>query len=128
MQHEASVLSYLPGSFFRVDTLRCVTTQASARFSTSFRGPFTVRWKRTISVTAGGTRSNSYAHVCSSSTSSWPTKFWPISRPSKIWSVSFAKRWVSPSTSFRRSEEHTSELQSRGHLVCRLLLEKKNYI
>src|SRR5690625_6659982 len=28
-----------------------------------------------------------------------------------------ARRW--------RSEEHTSELQSRGHLVCRLLLEKK---
>src|SRR5690625_6277097 len=25
----------------------------------------------------------------------------------------------------QRSEEHTSELQSRGHLVCRLLLEKK---
>src|SRR5690625_6283330 len=32
------------------------------------------------------------------------------------------------STSFGnlvRSEEHTSELQSRGHIVCRLLLEKK---
>src|SRR5439155_3750741 len=28
-------------------------------------------------------------------------------------------------TFFHRSEEHTSELQSRGHLVCRLLLEKK---
>src|SRR5690625_5438011 len=27
-----------------------------------------------------------------------------------------------------RSEEHTSELQSRGHLVCRLLLEKKKTI
>src|SRR3989442_6399189 len=27
-----------------------------------------------------------------------------------------------------RSEEHTSELQSRPHLVCRLLLEKKNNI
>src|SRR5437660_5626485 len=27
-----------------------------------------------------------------------------------------------------RSEEHTSELQSRGHLVCRLLLEKKNWM
>src|SRR5690625_5556181 len=27
-----------------------------------------------------------------------------------------------------RSEEHTSELQSRGHLVCRLLLEKKQII
>src|SRR5262245_63675961 len=29
-------------------------------------------------------------------------------------------------TSFARSEEHTSELQSLRHLVCRLLLEKKN--
>src|SRR5690625_5319522 len=28
-------------------------------------------------------------------------------------------------SSVARSEEHTSELQSRGHLVCRLLLEKK---
>src|SRR3989442_9718734 len=27
-----------------------------------------------------------------------------------------------------RSEEHTSELQSRPHLVCRLLLEKKNIV
>src|SRR5690625_5698125 len=33
-------------------------------------------------------------------------------------SVRTAQRW--------RSEEHTSELQSRGHIVCRLLLEKKN--
>src|SRR5437660_8262607 len=34
---------------------------------------------------------------------------------------------VSPSSRYdrTRSEEHTSELQSRGHLVCRLLLEKK---
>src|SRR3989442_11930035 len=29
-------------------------------------------------------------------------------------------------TARTRSEEHTSELQSRPHLVCRLLLEKKN--
>src|SRR3712207_6895185 len=29
-------------------------------------------------------------------------------------------------TTARRSEEHTSELQSRQYLVCRLLLEKKN--
>src|SRR5690625_6049940 len=36
-----------------------------------------------------------------------------------LWMHTFspAKMW--------RSEEHTSELQSRGHLVCRLLLEKK---
>src|SRR2546428_10205977 len=32
---------------------------------------------------------------------------------------------LSPTTTKRRSEEHTSELQSRSDLVCRLLLEKK---
>src|SRR2546422_5654716 len=32
---------------------------------------------------------------------------------------------VAPGTLVDRSEEHTSELQSRLHLVCRLLLEKK---
>src|SRR5690625_5687988 len=38
------------------------------------------------------------------------------------------KEWVGTRFSEKnllRSEEHTSELQSRGHLVCRLLLEKK---
>src|SRR5438309_4405199 len=32
-----------------------------------------------------------------------------------------------PIVAFTRSEEHTSELQSQFHLVCRLLLEKKKY-
>src|SRR5690625_30951 len=36
----------------------------------------------------------------------------------------YAPGWLVAAT---RSEEHTSELQSRGHLVCRLLLEKKNW-
>src|SRR5437870_10001460 len=49
-------------------------------------------------------------------------------------SPSWRGRWSQASTSSfpaapqgtrKRSEEHTSELQSRGHLVCRLLLEKK---
>src|SRR3712207_8101591 len=35
-----------------------------------------------------------------------------------------APRWLS--SRLLRSEEHTSELQSRQYLVCRLLLEKKN--
>src|SRR3989449_6615558 len=39
----------------------------------------------------------------------------------KRWKKSSAPAVPSP----RRSEEHTSELQSRLHLVCRLLLEKK---
>src|SRR5207253_11144512 len=38
--------------------------------------------------------------------------------------ASQTKRKIPDDTSIR-SEEHTSELQSRGHLVCRLLLEKK---
>src|SRR5262245_64227679 len=36
----------------------------------------------------------------------------------RAWRMSWSSR-------FRRSEEHTSELQSLRHLVCRLLLEKK---
>src|SRR3712207_9260120 len=38
----------------------------------------------------------------------------------------YAYPFVTPRT--RRSEEHTSELQSRQYLVCRLLLEKKKLI
>src|SRR2546422_4809696 len=45
----------------------------------------------------------------------------PVPSPSA--SPSSARR--SPAWTGRRSEEHTSELQSRLHLVCRLLLEKK---
>src|SRR3989442_2423857 len=47
-----------------------------------------------------------------------------------IWVKARPQRWASPrkipgSLGEPRSEEHTSELQSRPHLVCRLLLEKK---
>src|SRR3712207_8994123 len=35
------------------------------------------------------------------------------------------ERWLIPPIVTERSEEHTSELQSRQYLVCRLLLEKK---
>src|SRR5690625_6564810 len=37
----------------------------------------------------------------------------------------FLGQWFVVRIDVLRSEEHTSELQSRGHLVCRLLLEKK---
>src|SRR2546429_2079862 len=40
------------------------------------------------------------------------------------WSCASPTR-IRPGLSSTRSEEHTSELQSRLHLVCRLLLEKK---
>src|SRR5207244_12460193 len=40
-------------------------------------------------------------------------------------SISRIVWWMWPLKPARRSEEHTSELQSPDHLVCRLLLEKK---
>src|SRR5438552_10462431 len=47
-----------------------------------------------------------------------------LSHPGRPWPASLPRHWA-----FRRkqnrSEEHTSELQSPDHLVCRLLLEKK---
>src|SRR3712207_7222595 len=46
---------------------------------------------------------------------------WPISRYEQMPMTS-----QPTSSRIRRSEEHTSELQSRQYLVCRLLLEKKN--
>src|SRR6266480_8128718 len=54
----------------------------------------------------------------------------PISRPgqrSASPSASPSRRARARSARPLRSEEHTSELQSHVHLVCRLLLEKKNH-
>src|SRR2546429_5636209 len=48
----------------------------------------------------------------------------PCSQPLSVWPSASDRPW-STSARCRRSEEHTSELQSRLHLVCRLLLEKK---
>src|SRR3712207_8260287 len=51
---------------------------------------------------------------------------WPWLLPSVVLLVErTATVW---SMGWRRSEEHTSELQSRQYLVCRLLLEKKNTV
>src|SRR5215208_3631108 len=52
-----------------------------------------------------------------------PTRRGARASPSAICRLS-SDAWASP---HRRSEEHTSELQSRGHIVCPLLLEKKNH-
>src|SRR5690625_5749626 len=42
-----------------------------------------------------------------------------------IATMKFKSRLTAVYIAAQRSEEHTSELQSRGHLVCRLLLERK---
>src|SRR5947209_16495266 len=51
-----------------------------------------------------------------------------IKRPTAGLYLTVQKRWrynLKQVTKYNRSEEHTSELQSRQYLVCRLLLEKK---
>src|SRR5438876_10609693 len=58
-------------------------------------------------TTTGSLYGETYTRPCSSAWRRAKTSVWPLSSP-----------WV-------RSEEHTSELQSPVHLVCRLLLEKK---
>src|SRR3712207_9397477 len=45
----------------------------------------------------------------------------------RTWPVRLAAIMLTLSVRSFRSEEHTSELQSRQYLVCRLLLEKKNH-
>src|SRR3712207_8942457 len=50
---------------------------------------------------------------------------WLLARLSPRVDADLWRQWVLPHDFAPRSEEHTSELQSRQYLVCRLLLEKK---
>src|SRR2546427_4501196 len=61
----------------------------------------------------------------------YTTLFRSLATTGHLWDVMDADTWERIRTTFtgtawrRRSEEHTSELQSQSNLVCRLLLEKK---
>src|SRR5690606_40789093 len=81
-------------------------------------------------------RSSDLSPIWPTATSAWRLAIRAIStRPSRAprmpitvspsATTSQRKVPVASSTCWRRSEEHTSELQSRENLVCRLLLEKK---
>src|SRR5947209_16549486 len=68
---------------------------------------------------SGGKRRSSSREIspCTCSTFTWPDR-----NPSGFVSL---RKHSDPMFDVMRSEEHTSELQSRQYLVCRLLLEKK---
>src|SRR3712207_7636415 len=70
--------------------------------------PYTTLFRSGVRNTIGSLTTPPVRSVRMSSTSSWKLRF--------------SKLTPSP-----RSEEHTSELQSRQYLVCRLLLEKKKH-
>src|SRR5438552_5324446 len=58
--------------------------------------------------------------------SRWEVPHHPLSKVDSVYTVMiYASHCPFVHVDFPRSEEHTSELQSPDHLVCRLLLEKK---
>src|SRR3712207_7434020 len=75
--------------------------------------------QRTISRVSSARRSS---HRCSGATWNSPTRRFRCQSSSTTPGIG-----VSSPASPSRSEEHTSELQSRQYLVCRLLLEKKKH-
>src|SRR2546422_6110156 len=81
-------------------SLRNLSAHRTAPFFESFRGSVRSRRLRALPGPASPAR-----YRCSTAGWTGPTRTAP----------------------YLRSEEHTSELQSRLHLVCRLLLEKKKY-
>src|SRR5690554_7055543 len=76
--------------------------------------PAIASWPSTARTSAPSTSSSASSRQIREATS-----------PSRCSATIATWTWRCPSRS-GRSEEHTSELQSRPHLVCRLLLEKKN--
>src|SRR5687768_18086038 len=83
--------------------------------------PYTTLFRSSAATSAATSRSPTI-------TTSEPTSFGHASRyqSSNAGSPPLVIGSESLQTPDLRSEEHTSELQSRLHLVCRLLLEKKN--
>src|SRR5690625_2842699 len=70
------------------------------------------------------TKNGQYHFVEIDNKQSMRTNYDKIKRYADLFKMIF-KQYKHHPTLIWRSEEHTSELQSRGHLVCRLLLEKK---
>src|SRR2546430_11579593 len=74
----------------------------------------------------GTSKPRLYTSTPASSSTRIKSNWSPAIRPASRYSdMTHARPPVQPSG--RRSEEHTSELQSQSNLVCRLLLEKKKY-
>src|SRR5206468_12566844 len=105
----SSLLSYLPLLFFLL--LR------RPPISTLF--PYTTLFRSTISRTRSWYSSGDALSLRTSATT---CRRWV---PARSLSIPTAAEYRTPSTRSTRSEELTSELQSRSDLVCRLLLEKK---
>src|SRR5690625_6586941 len=76
------------------------------------------------SVTIRRTRPAMLAVMTEAAQTGQPAAWWRQGWPFRIWQLALLLFIVAAATgALLRSEEHTSELQSRGQLVCRLLLD-----
>src|SRR3712207_7255011 len=79
-------------------------------YTTLFRSTFQFQSARSMPTAAGGAWTAAFSSACC-----------------ELVRAGGSRRCARSSARRARSEEHTSELQSRQYLVCRLLLEKKKY-
>src|SRR6266436_880919 len=116
----------------RFKLVQMFENSVSSRFATvcqkksTRRGPPAKRDPKTTSAWPSrmGWSRRGYSAGSYSRSASWTRAISPVT-------CSTARRTAAPLPwlcSWKRTEEHTSELQSRLHLVCRLLLEKKKNI
>src|SRR2546429_993719 len=112
--------------YFSVESCRSSSSSSPCRCGTGHATlpMFPAASVAVITASPGPTRKRLILGPRSSSSSSLPTNRIPGLAVGLILMISPSTSTVPPSVI--RSEEHTSELQSRLHLVCRLLLEKKN--
>src|SRR5690625_6088733 len=98
---------------------------AQALFLETRQAALTVHTRRLLTCAGVNPRltKNNAHQIC------WALLVWYKSRECRFYWHRYMAKLCRPSlgsdVGTMRSEEHTSELQSRGHLVCRLLLEKK---
>src|SRR5690625_5984912 len=113
--------SEAPSSVGTIGSVEATGVRASLPGSASHQPPLAATTTATLAATAVSAlqgRASSHSERRTGASTARVS-----AQASTIDAVSTAKPSQSPARS--RSEEHTSELQSRGHLVCRLLLEKK---
>src|SRR5215475_10560219 len=124
-QGSCSTWTWLTGYSNRRGTRRVLSRSSSSPRARSVRATSTSS-RRSSPVTASGSSSQGYVSHRSPAVASAPTGCISASGSEGAGGATARTSTIAgPSTTARRSEEHTSELQSRENLVCRLLLEKK---
>src|SRR3712207_7654113 len=80
--------------------------------------PYTTLFRSSVGTSLAGSRGPVFSTRSTRRSPSDAVRTVTVPPAGRLWTMAFCTRFV-------RSEEHTSELQSRQYLVCRLLLEKK---